>query len=545
MTRSGWAVALLLVCSALSHAMAQEPAVKPGLPTFPELEAEGAVIGEVRINTQNIFDLDHPRENNALFRLANRLHVRTRPRTISRELLFKPGDRVSVRLIEETERVLRSSDYLYDVVIQPIAYRDGVVDVEVRTRDTWTFEPGIGFSRGGGKNSAHISLEEDNLLGTGVAIGVARVSNVDRGGTEFNVSSRHALGVWTGISYSYASFDDGRRQSLSVARPFYALDTRSAAGLSVSEAERIDPVYEAGNKVAEYRTRQQGGELFGGWSQGLVEGWTRRYSVGISHQSNAYSAVAGQPAPPQLPVDLILTGPFVRYELIEDAFQKLTNRDQIERAEFFNMGFQTQLQLGRALSTLGSTRDLWTYSGSLSNGFEPWGDHILLASAAISGRYAGRRTEQQLLSGSARYYIPQGKRALLFASAAGAVASHADISGALDLGGDNGLRGYPLRYQRGDRRALLTLEQRVYSDWYPWRLFRVGGAVFYDVGRAWSGPNQAGPTGNWLADAGFGVRLLSARSAFGNVLHADIAFPLNRAEGIKAVQFTVKSRVSF
>ncbi len=545
MTRSGWAIALVLVCTAIGHATAQEPAaVKPALPTFAELEAEGAVIGEVRINTQNIFDLDHPRENNFLFRLANRLHVRTRPRTISRELLFKPGDRVSVRLIEETERVLRASDYLYDVVIQPIAYRDGVVDIEVRTRDTWTFEPGIGFSRGGGKNSGHISLEEENLLGTGVAIGVARVSNVDRAGTEFNVSSRHALGVWTGISYSYARFDDGRRQSLSVARPFYALDARWAAGFSVSEADRIEPVYAAGNKVAEYRARQQGGELFGGWSQGLVEGWTRRYSIGLLHQSNEFFAVAGRPTP-ALPVDLIMTGPFVRYELIEDAFQKLTNRDQIERAEFFNMGFQTQLQLGRALSTLGSTRDLWLYSGSMSNGFEPWGDHILLASASISGRYAARRAEQQLLSGSARYYIPQSKRALLYASASGAIATHADISGALDLGGDNGLRGYPLRYQRGDRRALLTLEQRVYSDWYPWRLFRVGGAVFYDVGRAWSGPNQAGPTGSWLADAGFGLRLLSARSAFGNVLHADIAFPLNRAEGIKAVQFTFKSRVSF
>ncbi|HYN12628.1 MAG TPA: BamA/TamA family outer membrane protein, partial [Burkholderiales bacterium] len=381
--------------------------------------------------------------------------------------------------------------------------------------------------------------------GTGISVGLARVSNVDRSGTEFAVSSRHAFGAWTGLSYSIADFDDGRSQSLSVARPFFALDTRWAAGLSVSEADRIEPVYAAGNKIAEYRARQQGGELFGGWSRGLVDGWTRRYSVGLSHQSNAYSALAGQPAPAQLPVDLTLTGPFLRYELIEDAVQKLKNRDQIERAEFFSMGFQTQLQLGRALSTLGSTRDMWLYSGSLSKGFEPRRDHILLASASLSGRYADRRSEQQLLSGSARYYVPQSRRALFFASVSGAAASHADISGALELGGENGLRGYPLRYQRGDRRALLTLEQRVYSDWYPWRLFRVGGAVFYDVGRAWSGPNQAGPTDRWLADAGFGLRLLSARSAFGNVLHADIAFPLNRAEGIKAVQFTVKSKVSF
>ena len=35
------------------------------------------------------------------------------------------------------------------------------------------------------------------------------------------------------------------------------------------------------------------------------------------------------------------------------------------------------------------------------------------------------------------------------------------------IGGDNGLRGYPLRYEAGTSRALLTVEQRFYTDWYP------------------------------------------------------------------------------
>jgi hypothetical protein len=53
------------------------------------------------------------------------------------------------------------------------------------------------------------------------------------------------------------------------------------------------------------------------------------------------------------------------------------------------------------------------------------------------------------------------------------------------LGGDNGLRGYPLRYESGTSRALFTVEQRVFTDWFPFRLVRVGGAVFADVGRTW------------------------------------------------------------
>ncbi|MDQ5848217.1 MAG: hypothetical protein M3544_04535, partial [Pseudomonadota bacterium] len=233
-------MALLLACNAIGHAAAQEAAKKPAAPSFAELEAAGAVIGEVRINTQNIFDLDDPGENNPLFRLANRLHIRTRARSIERELLFRRGERVSARVIDETERLLRARDHLYDVVIEPIAYRDGVVDIEVRTRDTWSFEPGISFGRGGGKTSGEISLKEHNLLGSGISIGLARVSGVDRDGNEFQLSSRHAFGNWIGISYALAKFDDGRSQSLSVARPFYALDARWAAGASASEAERID-----------------------------------------------------------------------------------------------------------------------------------------------------------------------------------------------------------------------------------------------------------------------------------------------------------------
>jgi hemolysin activation/secretion protein len=77
----------------------------------------------------------------------------------------------------------------------------------------------------------------------------------------------------------------------------------------------------------------------------------------------------------------------------------------------------------------------------------------------------------------------------------------------LRLGGEGGLRGYPLNYQNGDNRVVLTLEERVYSDWYVFRLVRVGGAVFYDLGRAWGGVNQNTVNGGWLSDVGIGLRL--------------------------------------
>jgi hemolysin activation/secretion protein len=149
------------------------------------------------------------------------------------------------------------------------------------------------------------------------------------------------------------------------------------------------------------------------------------------------------------------------------------------------------------------------------------------------------------LGAQAQYYLPQGKRWLFYAAAAGDVLTDPDPADTLMLGGDSGLRGYPLRYQSGTRRTLFTVEERFYTDLYVWRLFRIGGAAFFDAGRAWGGDNLNTVNPGWLSNAGFGLRIVSARSAFSNVLHVDIAFPLNATPDVKKVQFLVKTRTSF
>jgi len=525
--------------------MAEETAAKKPLPSFTEIEAAGAVIGEVRIINNNIFDLNDPEEDNFLFRLANKLHIRTRQSVIQRSLLFKSGEPLSVQKIEESERLLRANRYIYDVDIRPAAYHDGIVDIEVETRDTWTLQPGLQFSRSGGSNSTGLTLSEGNFLGTGTAIGYAKSADVDRRGNEFSLAQNHVFGDWTAIDLRLANFSDGKRQSLSFGQPFYALDTRWAAGVSALHDERIDSVYSAGNIVGQYRHTQDSGEVYGGWSNGLVDGWTHRYSVGLSYLADAYTADPALVAPPGMPADQTLVSPFLRYEVTEDNYEKVMNRDKIQRPEFFALGFNSRVQVGRALSSFGSNRDLWTYSAYVGDGLHVQRGNDLLGSVSLSGQYGDGRGERELLSGSLRYYVPHAKRAVFYAAVSGDTVRNPEIPDLLLLGGDNGLRGYPLRYQSGEHRALLTLEERVYTDWYPFRLFRVGGAVFYDVGRAWGGPFQNEINPGWLSDAGFGLRFLSDRASFGNILHADIAFPLNPDPTIRSMQFLVKTYANF
>jgi len=538
--------AVVVLLALATNGAAQTQDAPASVPSFAELEAAGAVIGEIRVVTHDIFDTTDPKEDYLLFRWANALHIQTRPSVIRRALLFKSGDALSVRALEETERLLLSNNaFLYDVQFRPIAYHDGVVDIEVATRDTWSLGFGVRASRAGGANSSGVAITERNLLGTGTTLSFGRSNSVDRSSNEFLISNDNAFGTWTSLSYSHAVNSDGSSDAATIVRPFYALDARWAAGVTASKYDRIDPIYNAGNVVSQYRHRQSLAEVFGGWSTGLVDGWVQRYSLGLSAKDDAYASEPGLVAPGRLPTDQKLVGPFVRFELVEDRFEKQLNRNLIGRPEFFALGLASTVQLGWAATSLGSSQDALLYLASISRGFEPGPEQTLMTQANISGQYTNGQVQRQQAGAAAQYYRPQGKRWLFYAAGAADVLTNPDVNDTLLLGGDNGLRGYPLRYQSGTRRALFTAEERFYTDIYLWRLFRIGGAAFFDTGRAWGGDNVNASNPGWLSDVGFGLRVVSSRSASGSVLHVDVAFPLNATADIAKVQLLVKTKVSF
>jgi outer membrane protein assembly factor BamA len=532
--------AFVACMAAALAARAQEP-----LPSLAELEAAGAVIGRITVDTHNIFDLADPEESSIAYRAANALHIKTQPWFIRSYLLFKSGERVSLRLIEETERLIRANSTVYEVAITPTRYAGGVVDLEVRTRDTWTLQPGAKLRRAGGVNSGALNLKETNLAGTGTTIGLERRTDVDRTGTALQLSHDHLFDGWTSMAFERANYNDGASTSLGINRPFYALDTRWAAGATASQFDRIDSLYTSGNIASQYRHQGESAELYGGWSRGLVGGWTHRYSVGLSHQADRYELEPGRVAPAALPADRTLNGPFLRYEATEDDFLPVMNRERIQRPEYLAMGVHSTVQLGRSLGVLGSIDQPWQVSASVSNGWRVAGGHQLLTSGSYAAQYGSTIGDVRSYGAAARYFVPQTGAFLLYLAATYDTVKSPNAADELLLGGDNGLRGYPLRYQRGAHRALFTAEERYYTNLYPLRLFRVGAAVYYDLGRAWGGQSP-NPAGGWLGDFGVGLRFLNARTAFGNILHVDLAFPVHRTDpGIRSRQFLIVTGKAF
>ena len=169
----------------------------------------------------------------------------------------------------------------------------------------------------------------------------------------------------------------------------------------------------------------------------------------------------------------------------------------------------------------------------------------LFLTSDFSSRVEDGHARNLIADAAAKYYWRWHEDWLLYASLSGTTTYMLDPDMQLLLGGDNGMRGYPLRFESGTSRALFTVEQRVFTDWYPFRLARVGAALFADVGRTWGNGVIGNSDPGLLKDVGFGLRLGNTRSGLGNVLHIDFAFPLDNLPGIPKFQFLVQTMQSF
>ncbi|MBU3672203.1 MAG: hypothetical protein FGM43_06595 [Sinobacteraceae bacterium] len=528
-----------------TRATAEAPKRPENLPDDASLLRAGTVIGSITIKPLDIFDTSIPEENTALFRLANTLHINTRPKTIERQLLFEAGQAYDPRLLRESERLLRQTRYLREAWVTPVAAQDGKVDLEVTTRDVWTLNPGVSFGRKGGKSTSGFEIEDLNLLGSGAQLSLSRRTEIDRTTDLLIYRDRQLGNTWWSIDAELADNSDGKRRVLELDHGFYALDTRRAGGIAFADDTRVDSRYDLGKVVGQYATESKVASAYGGWSKGLIKGEVLRYRIGVTQDEHLFDSIGDLRPGSVVPADRKLVYPWVSMEWLQDEFREARNRDQIERTEDFQYGWQVSGRLGYAAESLGSSENALIFDASASHGIELDSKSTLLLSGNLKGRHDGSDFIDTVIAGSARYYHRQSQRRLWFAALSLEQGHKLDPDRQILLGGDNGLRGYPLRYQAGEGRWLFTVEQRFFSDWYPFRLVNVGGAIFADAGGALGrNPYGSQPRGV-LTDVGIGLRLGNSRTALGNVLHIDLAFPLNGDRSISNMQLVIETKSSF
>lgn len=505
---------------------------------------DGSLIaGEIRIVQQPIFNTDLPDEDTWLFRRANQLHVDTREQVIRDLLLIKPGEALTAEQLAESERLLRNRPYLYDARVLPRRVCGDTVDVDVVTRDVWTLLPRLSFDRAGGDNSYGIGLSDPNVFGTGKNVSMGYTKDRDRSGVDFLYEDPNVRGSRASFAVFLEDNDDGSRQLLDVRRPFYSLDARYAWGLRLDNVDREEGLFLLGSEVSKFRHETVFLESSAGWSRGLQGGRVGRWKVGYTYEDHTFEPLPGVVAPDPFPVDRRYAYPWIGYESIKERFETTRNFDRFHRTEDLNFGKRWAARLGWSDEVFGADDvSRLVLRGGYTNVNHVRETHLFRYGFNLNGFWNFDRDEEENLVANAfaRYNHARSASRAFSASLGVTYVRNLPVDRQLLLGGDTGLRGYPSRYQQGDKRFLLTLEERFFTDIYLFRLVRVGYVFFADVGRAWESDTPGGDEFGVLANVGIGLRLESMRTRRDRILHLDLGVPLVDGPDVGSVEITLR-----
>ena len=505
------------------------------------------IIKNITITNLNVFNLDIDAEDKSLYRLLNQIHINTKKDVIRNQLLFELGDIYSKRIADETERLLRSNRYLTSADVFVENRLDGGVNLNVKTLDSWTLNPGFSFGRGGGHNRTSLSLREHNLLGSGARIGLRYKSDIDRDSTTFQISDNNFMGTRLSYDLDYGNNSDGQNYLARLSSPFYSLDTKHSYGLKIENQSSIESLFDLGEVKNQYRYRAKRLDIFNAFSSGLKDDRVKRYSYGVALEDHTYSMEAT--AKPFLEELSSSTRrhiyPYIGIEILEDSFIEEKNLDNIGLIEDRHIGSRFHAKLGYASSKIDASSDAWYFRAGYSNSLVFDQNRTLMFTSLLESIIEETKENNIKLSMNARYDIRHTSKRLLHLELDIITAQNLNANELIYLGGDNKLRGYPARYQTGDKRIVFTIEQRYFTDWYPFRIARIGGAVFMDIGKTWEHEQLNSSQMGWLKSIGFGLRIANSRSEIGRVLHIDIAYPIDGGSDLDKLQLLIDAKKGF
>jgi hypothetical protein len=539
--RSRIPAALLLVLP--TGAAAETPSA---LPTWTDLESRKAVIGEVVIVIEPLFDATRPEEDHALGRAANRLHASIRPEVVEQVLLFRRGDPVRARTIAESERLLRRQRYVKEARILAENRADGSVRAVVRVRDAWTLKAYGTFRRVGGQTSWSLRARDSNFLGFGKDLLVARETQPERTTATVGYEDPQLLGSRWIFGGRYQSLSDGKARSLRLERPFFSLETPWAFRFKAKEEEIRIATYNRTVETYGLRTRTRSGELSAGWALGPpAEDQVQRLEMGFS----ARDLVQGdlERLHPELMPEPNLQDRrqrtlFLRWTFLQDRHLGCRNLAAVNRQEDVNLGGSVMLALGWNLPGRGSGGILPEVAAS--KGWQPAADTLVLAQASAKSLRTEGTWQDGAFSASLVSYFQGLPRQTLAARIAADAVWNPEFGNLLYLGGEDGHRGYRNHLLAGDRRWSLTVEDRVFTDViFLWGILQLGFVGYADLGaiRRLDGTGWSKP----YPSLGGGFRMGDLKSSMGNIFYLTVAVPLLRDPANDRYQLNLSSVMTF
>jgi hypothetical protein len=534
-------------------------------------------ISYIFVDNNSIFDLselDPDASFRWAYRLANKLHVRTREEFILDELLFGVGDCVDPFLMAETERLLRAYRFIGDADVFALPQPDGDQHVNVYTRDEWTTKVDLGFRIDDGFRIEGLEVTEENFFGRGVLLKGFLKKDKEVQDLGIELETPRIAGTRWDARLSLGTTRTGNFFEEAVTYPFLGEVGRLGARQSFLWRETVFPYSTNGHPeysnlllpfldqrwdVALGTRLGDPGDLvllgagisresieFRGLPTSLEYVVDKQFSDPVPVDSAGFAEIRGQTMSRRANRVSVFLGKR------NISFVQLRGLDAIRGIQDVAVGAEAFIGLGRAWKALKegggiSADDLHAQASVFFGGV--WDGWVMNAQAATEARHVRTKgvdewdwkdifAEADFLL----YWQPAGDHThtLLFrASAAGGWTVETPFQ--LTLGGRTSVRGYREEAYPGAQRVIFTVEDRLYLPSPAPSLFDLGVAFFVDAGHMKALDVPFGVDSGWVGAVGAGLRL-GLPPATKNVVRIDLAFPLGSRAQLKDLILRVNLR---
>jgi len=516
----------MLVVTACVLALLLSP-TRAAAQSWDALAARGAVIAGIDIDISDVFDVTKPSENTWLGRTANALHARTRRGVVQRELLFAVGDVVNAARIHETERNLRRYAFIHEARLVPVVEPNGQVRVRVDVTDAWSLTPGLTLGRTGGATTWGFHADERNLAGTGKTLGFAYERDRERSTNEITYTDPQlANSRWT-LKLRYTDYSDGRSSLVHLERPYFSIETPYAAGAFVRRVNYALTGYHLGDPAFSIPARVDSAAVYA--SRAFPVGYRTAFRLGAAFrmQDYAYGATTRTGSAPVPDPDTSVRrfrGMSATWAIVQDRPATFRDFASIGQTEDFNLGWSIAGETGYFARRLGAIKSA-TF-GDVA-GRKAWRTHergLVQIDGGASGRDESGLWRNALLRAGMTVYDGRVAGQTFAARVDVAAVTRPDPETWLYLDSTAGLRGYVDHFLAGDRRVVLSVDDRIITRWDLLGVLRVG-----FVGYADAGAIRRFDTGRWsrtFVDVGGGLRLGRLKGSQDNVVQISVAVPL-------------------
>jgi hypothetical protein len=242
---------------------------------------EGKIIRNIKIESHDPFGFSFTDStetaNSWIEKTGNFIHIKTKPFAIKNTLLIKENTPLDTFLLQETERLIRSQNFIRRVQItaKKVETSKDSIDLHIGVLDSWSLIPTASAST----SKTKLKLRNRNFFGFGHEVNNSVIKSLEEGnyGYDMNYMVPNFKNTFIKTTLAYKTDLDGYYSKiLNVDRPFYSALTRWAGGIYLDEQYRKDSLqngqFESGLESFRYLTQ----DFWGGHAFQLFKGNSER-----------------------------------------------------------------------------------------------------------------------------------------------------------------------------------------------------------------------------------------------------------------------------